>query len=154
MAIDLHWGEFIYSHHALVLPVFSLTGLLCGVQYRALRHAPAVSAQAVQRKYRTMLKDSRWAWRGANDFSLCVLHQLVSFPVVRCDITLGEQNILCRHKKVTGIMIARSEIKVQSKHWNSITCFLELGKVPLVNYALSSKFVLNANAVLRSVVPV
>lgn len=46
-------------------------------------------------------------------------------------------------------MIARSEIKVQSKYWNSITYFPELGKVPLF-----SNFVLNANMVLRSVVPV
>lgn len=58
------------------------------------------------------------------------------------------------HKKVTGIMTARSEIKVQSKYWNSITYVLELGEVPLVNCTPSSNFVLNANAVLRSVVPV
>lgn len=38
-----------------------------------------------------------------------------------CDITLGEQNVLCWHQKVTGIMTARSERKVQSKYWNSIT---------------------------------
>lgn len=50
-------------------------------------------------------------------------------------------------------MIARSEIKVQAKSRNSITHFLELGKLPLVNYTLSSRFVLNANTVLRSVVP-
>lgn len=51
-------------------------------------------------------------------------------------------------------MIARSEIKVRSKYWNSIIYFLELGKLALVNYTLASRFVLDANTVLRSVVPV
>lgn len=68
MAIDLRWGEFIYSHHALVLPVFSHAGLLCAAQYRALTHGPAVSAQVLQRKYKTELKGSARARRGANGF--------------------------------------------------------------------------------------
>lgn len=64
MAIDLHRAEFIYTHHALVLPgslsfhTRTLTSLLCGLQCSALTHAPAVSAQVTRRKYKIVLKDS------------------------------------------------------------------------------------------------
>lgn len=154
MVIDLHWSEFIYIHLAFVLPGFTYAGLLCGAQYSALTHAPAVSALVVQWKSRTLLKDSR-AWRGANGSPLCVLHHLVSFPIVSMTWHhLGRTEHFVLAQEVTGIMIAWSEIKVQSKYWNSITYFLPLRKVPFVNYTLFSTFVLDGKTCLPSVVSI
>lgn len=155
MAIDLHWGEFLYSHHTCVLP-FSRTQGCCVVYNTEHWHMPLLP------QHKPCKESTGASWKTQEERGVEQMAFLWAHPISQRhfqlsawrDITLGEQNILCRHKKVTRIMIARSEIKLQSKYWKSITYFLEQGAVPLVNCTPSSNFVLNANTVLRSVVPV
>lgn len=153
-------GVNLYTVITRLCSLFSRTDGCCVVCNTEHWHMPLLS------QHKRCKESTGPSWKtqvrarcGANGFPLCVLcvyYQLVSFPVV--SVTwhhLGRTKRFVSAQKGHGnngsSVRDQGPIQILKFHF-----FLELtrGKVPLVNDTFSSNFVLNANTVLRSVVPV